>query len=114
MNYSTVRRLGVVLMVLMAGLLTQTAIPSGAPESLQEKSDDSRERRAPDADRVLLPLKAFQQTKSHTCGPATLITLLRFYGRDGDEMQIAKEARVHSGKRHLAGQHGVLAGETRL
>jgi hypothetical protein len=40
---------------------------------------------------VLLPLRAFQQTTDYTCGPACVVTLLRYYGRNGDEMQIAKE-----------------------
>ncbi len=47
---------------------------------------------------TLLPLRAYQQTTSYTCGPATLITLLRFYHRDGDEMTIAKEAKCTPGK----------------
>src|ERR1700733_10256257 len=42
--------------------------------------------------RVQLPLAAFQQTTDYTCGPACLLTLMRYYGRTGDELQIAKEA----------------------
>lgn len=45
----------------------------------------------PDKDLTLLKHSAFQQTQDHTCGPATLITLLRFYGQDGDEMKIADQ-----------------------
>lgn len=43
--------------------------------------------------RVQLPLAAFQQSTDYTCGPSCLLTLLRYYGRDGDEMKIAKEAQ---------------------
>ncbi len=41
---------------------------------------------------TLLPLRAYQQTTSYTCGPAALITLLRYYQRDADEMETAKGA----------------------
>jgi len=34
---------------------------------------------------------SFQQTTEYTCGPASVVTLLRYYGRNGDEMQIAEE-----------------------
>ena len=42
--------------------------------------------------RTLLPLTAFQQTTDYTCGPACLVSLLRYYHRDGDELQIAAQA----------------------
>jgi hypothetical protein len=42
--------------------------------------------------RTQLPLAAFQQTTDYTCGPACLVTLLRYYGRAGDELRIATEA----------------------
>lgn len=41
---------------------------------------------------TILPLRGFQQTTSYTCGPSALITLLRHYGRDGEELKIADEA----------------------
>ena len=41
---------------------------------------------------TLLPLRAYQQTTSYTCGPATLITLLRYYQRDADELETAAQA----------------------
>ena len=47
---------------------------------------------------VLLPLRAYQQTTRYTCGPATLVTLLRYYRRDGDEMQIAKQTKCSKSK----------------
>jgi hypothetical protein len=47
---------------------------------------------------VMLPLRAYQQTTSYTCGPATLLTLLHYYHRDGDEMKIAEEAKCSKEK----------------
>jgi len=41
---------------------------------------------------LVLPVRSYQQTTSYTCGPASLITLLRYYDRDGDELGIAREA----------------------
>jgi len=40
---------------------------------------------------VLLNLKAYQQTTDYTCGPASALTLLHYYHRDGNEMSIASE-----------------------
>ena len=40
---------------------------------------------------TLLPIRSYQQTTEYTCGPAAVITLLRYYGKDGDEMTIARE-----------------------
>jgi ABC-type bacteriocin/lantibiotic exporter with double-glycine peptidase domain len=41
----------------------------------------------------MLPIRAFQQTTSYTCGPAALVTLSRHYDRPGDELAIADEAK---------------------
>jgi hypothetical protein len=46
----------------------------------------------------MLPIRAFQQTTSYTCGPAALVTLLGYYGRTGDEMVIADQAKCTPGK----------------
>ncbi len=71
----------------------QLTVQSDGHQALaQEPSADQGTPKA-EPNRTLLPLKAFQQTTSYTCGPATLVSLLRFGGRDGDEMQIAKEAQ---------------------
>ncbi len=51
------------------------SLPAGATEHLK-----------------ILPLRAYQQTTFYTCGPSALITLLRYYGRDGEELEIADEA----------------------
>jgi len=40
---------------------------------------------------TVLPIAAYQQTTEYTCGPAAVVTLLKYYGRSGDEMTIAKE-----------------------
>ncbi len=50
------------------------------------------------ANLTMLPIHAYQQTTSYTCGPSSLLTLLRYYGRDGDEMTIAKEANCSPDK----------------
>jgi hypothetical protein len=57
------------------------------------RAEDGRPERTavPSSARTLLPLRAVQQTTAYTCGPAVLVTLLRNYGRDGDELQIARE-----------------------
>jgi len=46
----------------------------------------------------MLDLRAYQQTTSYTCGPATLLTLLHYYHRDGEEMRIADEAKCSKDK----------------
>jgi hypothetical protein len=92
------RRLDMVFIALVVALFTYTAVPSGESAGLQRKSDAAQDTQALDPNRILLPLKAIQQTKSYTCGPATLISLLRFYDRDGDELQIAKEAKCSPDK----------------
>ncbi|MFZ4564537.1 MAG: C39 family peptidase [Bacteroidales bacterium] len=40
---------------------------------------------------TLLDVNSFQQATDYSCGPAAVLTLLRYYGKDGDEMTIAKE-----------------------
>lgn len=47
---------------------------------------------------TLLPIRSFQQTTPYTCGPAVLISLLRHHGRNGDELQIAEEAKCTPAK----------------
>src|SRR5581483_11238732 len=88
----------VFLFPLALALFLPSLVPSGEQDPIQKKTDAGQSETTHDANRTLLPLRAFQQTKSYTCGPATLITLLRFYGRDGDEMQIAKEAKCTPAK----------------
>ena len=40
---------------------------------------------------TLLDIESYQQTEEYTCGPAAALTLLRYYGLNGDEMSIASE-----------------------
>jgi hypothetical protein len=40
---------------------------------------------------TLLDVNSFQQTTDYSCGPSSAITLLRYYGKDGDEITITKE-----------------------
>ena len=41
--------------------------------------------------KTLINVNSFQQTTEYTCGPAAVMTLLRYYNKDGDEMTIATE-----------------------
>ena len=40
---------------------------------------------------TILPIFSYQQTTEYTCGPAAVLTLLKYYGKSGDELTIAKE-----------------------
>lgn len=40
---------------------------------------------------TLLDVDSYQQTTEYTCGPAAVISLLRYYKRNGSEMSIASE-----------------------
>jgi peptidase C39-like protein len=45
---------------------------------------------------TLIDIKGLQQTQDYTCGPAALISLLRFYGKNSlDEMQLAKAMKTN-------------------
>ncbi len=45
---------------------------------------------------ALIDIKGFQQTKDYTCGPAAVLSLLRFYGKNSpDEMQLAKAMKTN-------------------
>ena len=68
--------------------------PSGTvqPETLKSKYyvlDISPKKARPGF--TFIPLPAFQQTTEYTCGPASVLTLLNYYGIKGDEMTIARE-----------------------
>jgi len=40
---------------------------------------------------TLLDVKSYQQTTEYTCGPSSVITVLNYYKRTGNEMKIASE-----------------------
>ncbi len=40
---------------------------------------------------TMLKINSYQQTIEYTCGPAAVVSLLRYYNRTGDEMTIASE-----------------------
>ncbi len=40
---------------------------------------------------TLLNVVSYQQTTEYSCGPASVVTLLNYYGKNGNEMQIANE-----------------------
>ncbi len=46
--------------------------------------------------RTLLNISSFQQTTEYTCGPAAVVSMLRYYNRNGDEMTIASEMGTSS------------------
>ena len=79
------------LILAVSGARLATAGPGQAPPAATPLAGTSNSA-------VLLPLRAYQQTTSYTCGPATLLTLLHYYHRDGAEMEIAKEARCTQDK----------------
>ena len=45
---------------------------------------------------TLLNAESYQQTTEYTCGPAAVMTLLRYFGKTGDEMTIAGEMGTSS------------------
>lgn len=45
----------------------------------------------------IIDLRGFQQTTDYTCGPASAVSLLKFYGLKGDEMTLAKQMKSVSG-----------------
>lgn len=45
---------------------------------------------------TFLNINSYQQTTEYTCGPAAVISLLRYYNRTGDEMTIASEMGTSS------------------
>jgi hypothetical protein len=45
----------------------------------------------PNDNLTLINLTGFQQTTDYTCGSASIVSLLKYYGRQGDEMEIAKQ-----------------------
>ena len=46
--------------------------------------------------KTLLSVNSFQQTTEYTCGPASVMTLLRYYAITGSEMNIAEEMGTSS------------------
>ena len=50
----------------------------------------------PSPGKTLLNVNSYQQTTEYTCGPAAVVTLLRYFGKDGDEMTIAAEMGTSS------------------
>ncbi|HVW36045.1 MAG TPA: C39 family peptidase, partial [Pirellulales bacterium] len=97
MNHSISRQVWVALLVLLSSLFAAGLIASDPAAH-----DDGRRKCEPaapiSATLVLLPIRAYQQTTSYTCGPASILTLLRHYKRDGDEMRIAREAKCTAEK----------------
>ena len=96
------RYLKLLVICLICGLTLSIiyADDDGGAAAYQGKADHPDSRWYPqtnisdlknDANITFIPLPAVQQTTYRTCGPACMVTLLRYYGYDGDEMAIADE-----------------------
>lgn len=87
-------RIGVVW-ALASGVLacTNPEVVSTIEPTVDPASPDLNTGPEPGPGLTMLPIRAFQQTTFYTCGPAALLTLLRYYDRNGDEMTIADEAK---------------------
>lgn len=81
-----------VAFLLVVGLSRSADLPAGVDVSKRVPAA------AAQPNRVLLPISALQQTTSYTCGPACLVTLLRYHKKDGDEKRIAGEAKCTPAK----------------
>lgn len=46
--------------------------------------------------KTMIPVSSFQQTTEYTCGPASVVSLMDYYGLQGDEMRIAEEMGTSS------------------
>jgi hypothetical protein len=46
--------------------------------------------------KTLLKVNSYQQTTEYTCGPSSVISLLHYFGKEGDEMTIAQEMGTNS------------------
>lgn len=46
--------------------------------------------------KIMLAVGAHQQTTEYTCGPSAVLTLMRFLGKEGDEMTIASQMGTDS------------------
>jgi hypothetical protein len=83
-------------------LFLTTCRKESTTEPNNEKSNSSDfyvlnfKAKYPRAGLTLLATSSYQQTTEYTCGPASVITLLRYYGKSGDEMTIASEMGTSS------------------
>ncbi|HWQ68106.1 MAG TPA: C39 family peptidase [Methanospirillum sp.] len=88
----------VLIIILFAGIIH--AEQPGGPVVYPDKGDHPGSRWYPDImisdlihdpNVIFIPLPAVQQMTDWTCGPASMVTLLRYYGYQGDERAIAEE-----------------------
>jgi hypothetical protein len=87
------RQAGCALLVLSTFGLATSVHSEGQGGGRDDRGPATASPSTPAPARVVLPIRAYQQTTSYTCGPAAILTLLRFYKKDGDEMRIAREAK---------------------
>lgn len=93
MHNSLSRQVWIALLILLLSLFTVGLIASDPAADGDDGPQDRAPEAEPSATRIVLPLRAYQQTTSYTCGPASILTLLRYYKQDGDELRIAREAK---------------------
>jgi len=68
----------------------KTPDESNKPNGNQYYVKDIKKHK-PSTGLTLLNVKSYQQTTEYTCGPSSVITLLNYYKRTGNEMKIASE-----------------------
>jgi hypothetical protein len=84
--------MAVVIIILFATCEKQTT--PGVQEAITEYSNFyvlNVKKGFPRTGFTLLNVDSYQQTTEYSCGPASILTLLRYHGKSGDEMTIAKE-----------------------
>lgn len=78
----------------MALLATLFSIPfTSCDKDLEEESDGYYilQLNSDNPGLTYLETDPYLQTTDYTCGPSAVVTLLRYYGKTGNELQIAKE-----------------------
>ncbi|MBI1266679.1 MAG: hypothetical protein GC193_04510 [Cryomorphaceae bacterium] len=80
--------------LLLAGCLSHTE-PSPIPEPEQAETSGNAyyiHNFNPEAPGLtFLKSNSYQQTTDYTCGPSAVVTLLRYHGKDGDDIAIGRE-----------------------
>ncbi|MFZ4546560.1 MAG: C39 family peptidase [Bacteroidales bacterium] len=69
--------------------------PTDIPPAIQYYISNIKPSHSPEG-LTFLNVDSYQQTTEYTCGPAAVLSLLKFYGKEGDEMSIASEMGTSS------------------
>ncbi len=84
-------------LILLSSLLMVSSCQKNETEEITDDSPDASNYYVldvlsrPGPGKKLLSVNSYQQTTEYTCGPASVISLLQYYGLHGDEMSIASE-----------------------